>query len=133
MVNLLTKFIHPIRQSQSVCKFAQKNEKISFLVLLVTTLFILLTMPMTIANGFFVDILFESEIGTTIVFYLDTLLFSFHSLNFFALLLTNKKFSKEAKTFFLQIFQGNKIRPQLIHTTHGSALVNHSTSTKAKF
>lgn len=105
-----TLFIHRIKENN---KKVSKKDKASmaFLVLFVTNLFIILTAPDTIANGFFVNELFKTDEGTTILFYLDSILFSFHSLNFFALLFYNKQFSREVKLLMAKLKLINKITP----------------------
>ena len=95
-------FVYQIKsKSKLLGKLSRKNENlsISVLVLTVSLLFIVFTVPNTVASSFFVKQLFESRDGITFIFYLDTLLFSFHGFSFFALFFSNKQFSSEAKSF----------------------------------
>jgi hypothetical protein len=86
----------------SVTNNYRSKKSISVTVLLVTTFFIVCTAPDTIANGYFVSMLFETRLGTMILFYLDSILFTFHSLNFIVLLMSNKRFSQEVRALFFR-------------------------------
>ena len=99
----------------------------TYLVLVLTTLFVILTAPQSIANGFFVNELFKTDEGTTVLFYLDSILFSFHSLNFFALLLSNKQFSREVKFLIAKYKLIKKIAP-----TTEQTLSKHQKATEMK-
>lgn len=94
-------------------KRVNKNEKltISLQILIVNNFFIILTAPKTISSAFFLNDLLKTEEGLTLLFYFDSILFSFHGLNFFALILTNKQFSKEAKALINSFMCYQKIRP----------------------
>ena len=106
-----TMFVRELKFKTKVGSETHKHDmmSVSLSVIKVTTLFIVLTLPQSIANGFFVKILFETEIGTCVLFYLDTVLFSFHSFNFFALFLFNKKFYSEAKSIYMEIRKNSKL------------------------
>lgn len=76
-----------------------KRKRMSLSILIMTITFILLTLPTTIAGGYFIKTLISTELGFTILFICDSLAFSYHALNFVVFLVFNKKFSREFKLF----------------------------------
>ncbi len=67
----------------------------SISVVKLTFVFIIMTCPNAVANGFFVPMLFETKEGTAILFATDCFTFSFHSFNYIVLLITNSQFKQE--------------------------------------
>ena len=62
-----------------------------------TSSFIILTLPTTVAGGYFLIDCLSSEGGKTVLFVCDSLAFSYHALNFFVLLIVNKQFTRELR------------------------------------
>ncbi len=64
-------------------------------------LFILMTLPGAIVTSFLNSFLQSSgDLGLLVITICDCITFSFHALNFLILLLTNKRFQRELKTYF---------------------------------
>lgn len=82
--------IHTTRES------SDRKKSLSFTVLIITTVFIVLTLPNNILNAFFLP-LFDTEYGYNIFFLTDCLAFTYHGFNFLLLLITNKRFYAEFK------------------------------------
>ena len=97
--NLL--LIHSIRSHHTITltnSSKTKQRSLNKTVLLITALFIVLTLPSSIASIYY-DQLIVSSAGFVILIALDSLTFSYHSFNIFVLLYTNKKFKRDFKVF----------------------------------
>ena len=68
-----------------------------------TLIFILLTFPGAIVSGYFYFELSQTKLGYTLLLLCDNITFSYHSLNFFVVVFTNKKFYNEFKYLFPKI------------------------------
>ena len=74
-----------------------KKKSLTYTVLILTTLFILLTLMDNILNTFFLAVILIQGYGYDLLFFADCLAFTYHGLHFLILLITNKKFSSEFK------------------------------------
>ena len=108
--------IHELRNSKRKMKSPnlKKLKSTSVTVLIVNTLFIVLSAPAAIANAFYVPLLFESRTGIAILFFFDCLTFTFHSFNFVTLFFSNKQFSREVKFIFSGVVLH---KTSTVHTT----------------
>ena len=79
------------REDQSKAK---KIDKMNKIVILITILFILFTLPLAFAQFYFTQ-LFATRHGVFVIFLLDCLSFTYHGLNFFILFFSNHIFKKE--------------------------------------
>jgi hypothetical protein len=86
-----------------------KRKSLSFSVLILTTMFIVLTLPDNILNAFFLPPLLENNYGYVVLFMMDNMAFTYHALHFAILLVTNKRFAKELKTLFKVCVKSNKV------------------------
>lgn len=77
----------------------QKKKSMNNTIIFITILFIVMTLPSSIASIYF-DQLIISSVGSVILIALDALTFSYHGLNFFVLLYTNQKFRNDFKLIF---------------------------------
>ena len=77
-----------------------KKRTMSIFVIAMTFYFIILTLPSSIAGGFFLSTLLSTDVGSVILFACDCLTFTYHGFNIFVLYFLNKKFKKEFKTVF---------------------------------
>jgi hypothetical protein len=77
----------------------QKQRSITMTIIIVTLSFILFTGWDALVD-FFIQDLLATYNGNLIIALADTLCFSFHGLNLFSLLATNKKFSKQFNYLF---------------------------------
>ena len=64
-----------------------------------------MTFPGAIAAGYFYVPLVQTELGYLLMVFCDSITFSYHSLNFFLLFLTNPKFRSELKHLLPIIFR----------------------------
>ena len=70
----------------------------SISVIILTFLFIVMTLPDAIATGFYLSELLDTNSGTAVLFAADCLAFSFHGFNSIILLVTNSQFRQEFKS-----------------------------------
>ena len=77
-----------------------KKRKMSIFVIAMTFYFIILTLPSSIAGGFFLSTLVLTDIGSLILLACDCLSFTYHGSNIFVLYFLNKKFKNEFLTVF---------------------------------
>jgi hypothetical protein len=73
-------------------------------VLLVTSWFILITLPHSITGGYFWGTLYATENGRLILYLTQSLQFTHHSANFVMLYVVNKQFKTEIQTIFAELF-----------------------------
>lgn len=97
ILNLL--LICKLRNTQKI-RNDSGSLKSNISIMMTSTLFTLLTFPNSIAYGYFSNELFSTKQGTTLLFYLDSLAFSFHAWNFIGLYITNKAFKRELNSIF---------------------------------
>ena len=81
-------------------KARAKKKRMSITVCFITMLFIILTLPGAVVSGYFYLDLINDHIGSLILVICDDISFSYHSFNFFFLLISNKKIFKESKRLF---------------------------------
>ena len=86
-----------------------KEKSMNRTVIIITLLFIALTCPGAIGSIYY-NSLVRTKVGQLILFFLDSLTFSYHGLNFIILLLTNKKFEAEFKAIFYKLFNNKSAR-----------------------
>lgn len=112
---------------QSVVGGVEKRQKLKSMaitVIALTTMFLFMSFPQTFTRGFFLTSLSSTPAGLTVIFFSDTLTFSFHALNFLTLYFSNKKYAKEMKL----IFSCNKISDSA--STGTDRTMNRSTTNK---
>ena len=100
-----------------------RNIFMNITVFSITILFIVLTCPGAIASSYF-NVLIQSYSGRVILFSVDSLTFSYHSLSFITLFITNKKFSKEL--YYLFTCKRIEDRTFNFSTTNPSIQINNS-------
>ena len=101
----------------------KRNIFMNITVFSITILFIVLTCPGAIASSYF-NVLIQSYSGRVILFSVDSLTFSYHSLSFITLFITNKKFSKEL--YYLFTCRKYDDRTVNFSTTNPSIQINNS-------
>ena len=83
-----------------------RKKSLTYTVMILTTLFILFTLADNILNAFYLPIILPQDYGYALLFFADSLAFSYHSLHFSILLISNKKFKSEFK---LMLKRSNKV------------------------
>jgi hypothetical protein len=86
-----------------------KKKMMSVFVIIMTLFFILMTLPSSIAGGYFLRELLSTEIGNTILFLCDCFAFSYHALNIFVLYHANKQFQREFKEILIIVMGNNDL------------------------
>ena len=81
-----------------------KRQSASVTVLIITTLFILFTLPGNINDAFFIPILINYSYDAAINFFFDNLMFTYHALSFVILFVSNKRFLNEFKLCIRSLF-----------------------------
>ena len=81
-----------------------KKRSMSKTVLFVTSWFILITLPHSITGGYYWENLYGTDYGRLILYVTQSLQFTHHSANFVMLYVVNKKFKKEIKQIFVDLF-----------------------------
>ena len=71
-----------------------KKRMMNLFVIFMTIYFIVLTLPSSIAGGFFFDELLSTKLGNIILFFCDCLSFSNHAFNIFLLFFVNTRFRR---------------------------------------
>ena len=89
------------------------------MILIITSLFILLSLPGAIVSGYFYDDIIVLDYGTMIINLLNAIQFTYPASNFFILFFTNKLFAQEIKSAFSRI--RNKRRATVFNNTNQSA------------
>ena len=87
-------------------------------VMSITLLFIVMTSPVSVASFFYNDLV-ETYAGLMVLNFLNSLCFTYHSLNICILLVTNKKFSSELLALMAQACGANK-KQQQVNVSHSS-------------
>ena len=99
-------------------KARTKKKRMSITVCFITLLFIVLTLPGAVVSGYFYLDLINDQIGSLILVTCDNISFSYHSFNFFFLLISNKKIFKESKRLFNNLLdRGSNIDSKKTSTT----------------
>ena len=81
--------------------FGLRKKNMNLTVILLTSLFIVVTIPSTI-NTLFYPLLIQSDVGLGILYLFDSIANTYHCLNIVILLASNKKFFEETlKVFFI--------------------------------
>jgi hypothetical protein len=78
----------------------EKKKSLTFTVLILTVFFIFFTLMDNILNAFFLPTILPEDYGYNLLFFADSLAFSYHSLHFLILLITNRKFYAQFKLMF---------------------------------
>ena len=86
-----------------------RKKSLTYTVLTITVMFFLLTLADNILNAFFLPIILVEDYGYNLLFFADSLAFTYHGFQFIILLVTNKKFKSE---FNLMIKCSNKVENQ---------------------
>jgi hypothetical protein len=100
-----------------------KKKSLSMTVLIITTFFIVSTFPINIVNAFFLPILLSQGYGYTLIFFIDSFMFSYHAFHFAILLISNKRFYAEFNLVF-KIKRSNRVG---IQATANSLTKNQKT------
>ena len=85
-----------------------KKKSLTYTVLIITVLFILLTLPDNILS-LILTVLLAEDYGIALLYSCDCLAFSYHGLHFLILVLSNKKFSSEFKVIFRRIRPSTRV------------------------
>lgn len=100
--------IHLLRIAYKVSKIKRMRlAKISLNVILQSVFFLIMTMPSSFISAYYYKDLIYTNIGKIVIYLSDNILFTFHSINLFSMMLTNKQFYNECK-----IIVGIKIQPE---------------------
>lgn len=92
-----TKYERSQRTLQSINK---KKTKMIRTILILTTMFIVTSLPSTIVAGYFYFYIIQLDFWMIIINFIDGVQFSFPAFNFFILFLSNKLFAKSSRKFF---------------------------------
>ena len=76
----------------------RRKSNVNSLVITITLVFIIMTLPGTIASIYFAQLL-GSDLGLIAIVLCDSLEFSYHGLSIIILIATNKKFTAELRSF----------------------------------
>jgi hypothetical protein len=87
----------------------EKSKSIIKTVLIITTIFLIVTIPDNLLNAFFVPNLVDKNYGYVLIFFCDGLVFTYHGLSFLMLFFTNKRFANEYKACFLTFRKKNRV------------------------
>ena len=77
-----------------------KRKAMSITVIAMTSCFLIMTLPYTLARGYFLTALSATPAGLSILFLCDSIAFTYHGINFVILYVTNKKFKEIVRNFF---------------------------------
>ena len=77
----------------------KQNKNLNQSVISITVLFILMSIPQTLVNIYYGDLV-ELDYGSFLIILGDCIDNTYHASSFIILLLSNKKFLQETKTFF---------------------------------
>ena len=86
-----------------------KRKSLCYTVIILTTIFIVLSFPDNMLNAFFLAPLLEKNYGYVVLFMVDNLVFTYHALHFAILLVTNKRFAQELKILFKVCVTSNRV------------------------
>ena len=95
-----------------------KRKSLSITILIITTVFIVFTLPDNIMNAFFLPILFSVDYGYHLLFFCDCLAFTFHGLHFIILIVSNKLFKKELKLMLKSLKLSSKVDHTSVSNFH---------------
>lgn len=93
------KLIHLSFSSSTNVKKSKKNDRINRTVLLLTFLFIIMTLPLACASFFFTQLII-SDFGLFAIVFFNCISFSYHGFNFIFMAFSNKIFREEYKKLF---------------------------------
>lgn len=85
-------------QAAGTTSSSTKKKAMTITVMLVTLAFVVFTLPSAVISGYFFTSLFSFIPGRVVVYFCETLSFSYHSYNFFVLYALNKQFRQECKS-----------------------------------
>lgn len=80
----------------------RKKAEMTRSILIITFLYIFVTLPGTLVTGFFFNAMMSLEIGLLLLDLIDLLHFIYPALNFFILFFSNKLFCQEVKFIFVK-------------------------------
>lgn len=78
----------------------EKRRELTKVIIGLTIPFIICLLPSSIAGGYYYRDIISTEIGLAVLYFLDKILFSYHSMNFFVLIIFNKEFRRNIKFCF---------------------------------
>jgi hypothetical protein len=93
-------------------KISLRKTQMNRTILIMTFLFVGLTLPQAIITGFFYTQIMLLDAGPVIINFLDNISFSFPALDFFTLIYTNKIFAKEVKSLVSKM--ANAVRQRIL-------------------
>lgn len=99
-----------------------RKKSLTYTILTITVMFLILTLADNILNAFFLPIILVEDYGYNLLFFADSLAFTYHGLQFIILLVTNKKFKSE---FNLMMKCSNKV--ENLSTNMGAMSANIAT------
>ena len=79
---------------------ARRKAQMTRMILMITFLYIILSLPGAIVSGYFYNDIFALDHGTMLINLLNAIQFTYPACNFFILFFTNKLFAKEIKSVF---------------------------------
>jgi Na+/H+ antiporter NhaC len=106
---------------------AAKKAEMTRTIILITFLYILLTLPGAIIAGYFYNTLIVSDIGSIFIILSSNIQFIYQAFNFFILYFTNKLFAKEVRRLFgcgRRQFRSNRVSQLRITMTATRKLSN---------
>ena len=98
---------------------ARKKAEMTRSILIITFLYIIVTLPGTILTGFFFISMMSLDIGLMLLNIIDIIHFSYPAFNFFILYFSNKLFCQEVKIFFGRM-KRNKVDVTLVVSNYFS-------------
>lgn len=87
----------------------RKKRQMTISVIILTMLFIIMTLPGAVVSGYFFQVLIKTPMGTIILYLLDNISFSYHGLGFLILYLSNKQISMQVKSLIYRIRNKNLV------------------------
>ncbi len=88
-----------VMNKQAAAKSNSKVDRMNKIVILITILFVIFTLPVSFSQYFFLSLL-TSVWGQFLIFLLDSLSFTYHAMNFFIIYISNNIFKREIKAIF---------------------------------
>ena len=95
-----------------------KRKSLSITILIITTVFIVLTLPDNIMNAFYMPFVESVDYGYHLLFFCDCLAFTFHGLHFIILIVSNKLFEKEFKIMLKSLKLSSKVGHSSVNNFH---------------
>jgi hypothetical protein len=95
-----TQFTRARRATNPSLNGVARRTQMTRMILLITFLFILLTLPSAIISGYFFGAIYQLEYGKMAINLINAIQFTYPVFNFFIMFFTNKLFEQEVKSLF---------------------------------